>query len=155
MGRFAAQNLFGAARGRRPLPCFVEEQRFRRYQTALPRATRLKALQCLLAAIGFEQNALTIATDYFGVEGEERDQAAALLRRYDIDDDAIAAQASEHNLPTISAMERLMANRQSRRDMIVKHYQRRKRKSEKPKMGGQAEPARNNDNSAPPKKDAA
>jgi hypothetical protein len=108
-----------------------EEQRFRRQQAALPAATRLKALQCLLAAIGFEKDALTIATAYFGTEREECDKAIALVRRFAITEDAISAQASEHNLPTISALDRLMANRQSRRDMIVKQYQRRKHKAAK------------------------
>ena len=109
-----------------------EEQRFRRQQAALPAATGLKALQCLLASIGFEQDALTIATDYFGVDGEERITAAALLRRFGINDDAIAAQASQHNLPTLSALERLLGNRQARRDTIVRQYQRRQRKADKP-----------------------
>jgi hypothetical protein len=108
-----------------------EEQRFRRQQAALPAATRLKALQCLLAAIGFEKDALTIATAYFGTEREECDKAIALVRRFAITEDAISAQASEHNLPTISALDRLMANRQSRRDMIVKQYQQRQRKAKK------------------------
>jgi hypothetical protein len=108
-----------------------EEQRFRRQQAALPAATGLKALQCLLASIGFEQDALTIATCYFGGDGEERTKATALLRRFGITDDAIAAQASQHNLPTISALERLLGHRQSRRDMILREYQRRKRKADK------------------------
>ena len=108
-----------------------EEQRFRRQQAALPAATGLKALQCLLASIGFGQDALTIATGYFGGDGEERTKATALLRRFGITDDAIAAQASQHNLPTISALERLLGHRQSRRDMIVRQHQRRKRKADK------------------------
>src|SRR5207237_5524624 len=105
-----------------------EEQRFRRQQAALPGATGLKALQCLLASIGFAPDALTIATDYFGVDGDERTKATALLRRFAITDDAIAAQASQLNLLTISALEHLLGNRQSRRDTIVRHHQRRKRK---------------------------
>jgi hypothetical protein len=88
-------------------------------------------LQCLLASIGHEPDALTIASDYFGVDADERNRATALLRHYRISDDAIAAQASQHNLPTISALERLMGNRQARRDTIVRHYQRRKRKADK------------------------
>ena len=108
-----------------------EEQRFRRQQAALPAATGLKALQCLLASIGFEPDALTIATDYFGVDTDERTTATALLRRFGITDDAIAAQASQHNLATIAALERLLGNRQSRRDMILREYQRRKRKADK------------------------
>ena len=55
-----------------------------------------------------------------------------MLRRFDITEDAIAAQASQHNLATISALERLLGNRQARRDMIVTQYQRRKRKADKP-----------------------
>jgi hypothetical protein len=95
--------------------------------------------------------------DYFGQNEEERATAIVFLDRLGITNEAIAAQASEHNLATISALERLMANRQSRRDMIVKQYQRRKRKAEKHKadLARQPEPARRNDNSAPPKKDAA
>jgi hypothetical protein len=109
-----------------------EEQRFRRQQAALPVATGLKALACLLASIGFEKDALDIATGYFGEDGDEHNRATALLRRFNITDDAITAQASQHNLPILSVLERLMANRQSRRDMIVRQYQRRKRKAEKP-----------------------
>jgi hypothetical protein len=108
-----------------------EEQRFRRQQVALPGATGLKALQSLLASIGFEQNALTIATDYFGEDGDEHTKATALLRRFNITDDAINAQASQHNLSILSMLERLMASRQSRRDVIVSEYQRRKRKADK------------------------
>jgi hypothetical protein len=134
-----------------------EERRYRRQQGALPTATRLKALECLLAANGYEKIAIKIAMDYFGRNEEERATAIVFLDRLGITNEAIAAQASEHNLATISAMERLMANRQSRRDMIVKQYQRRKRKAEKHKadLARQPEPARRNDNSAPPKKDAA
>jgi hypothetical protein len=107
-----------------------EEQRFRRQQTALPGATRMKALACLLVSIGFDQNALTVACDYFGDDGEERNKAVALVRRFGITDDAINAQASQDNLQILSALERLMGNRRSRRDAIVREYQRRKRKAE-------------------------
>jgi hypothetical protein len=47
---------------------------------ALPNDTRFKALQCLLAVIGHEQDALTIATN-FGPDEEERSKAIALLQR--------------------------------------------------------------------------
>jgi hypothetical protein len=108
-----------------------EEQRFRRQQAALPVATGLKALACLLASIGFEKDALDIATGYFGEDGDERARATALLRRFNITDDAINAQASQHNLPILSMLERLMASRQSRRDVILSEYHRRKRKADK------------------------
>jgi len=108
-----------------------EEQRYRRQQTALPAATRMKALACLLVSIGFEQNALAVACDYFGDDGEERNKAVALVRRFGITEDAINAQASQDNLHILSALERLMGNRQSRRDSIVSEYQRRQRKAEK------------------------
>ena len=108
-----------------------EEQRFRRQQSALPAATRMKALACLLVSIGFEQNALAVACDYFGDDGEERNKAVALVRRFGITEDAINAQASQDNLHILSALERLMGNRQSRRDTIVSEYQRRQRKAEK------------------------
>jgi hypothetical protein len=110
---------------------FWEEQRFRRHQAALPNATRLKALQCLLAAIGLEQRALEVATDYFGLDEEERIKAIALVRRYGITEDAIAAQAGALHLTTLSFLERLTASRQSRRDMIVREYRRRQRKADK------------------------
>jgi hypothetical protein len=109
-----------------------EEQRFRRQQAALPNATALKALQCLLASVGYEANALAIATDYFGFDEEERTKAIALVRRCRITEDAISAQATELNLSTLSFLERLTANRQSRRDMIVREYRRRQRKAHKP-----------------------
>ena len=108
-----------------------EEQRFRRQQSALPAATRMKALACLLVSIGFEQNALAVACDYFGDDDEERNKAVASVRRFGITDDAINAQASQDNLHILSALERLMGNRQSRRDSIVSEYQRRQRKAEK------------------------
>ena len=108
-----------------------EEQRFRRQQSALPAATRMKALACLLVSIGFEQDALAMACDYFGDDDEERTKAVASVRRFGITDDAINAQASQDNLQILSALERLMGNRQSRRDTIVSEYQRRKRKAEK------------------------
>ena len=108
-----------------------EEQRFRRQQAALPVATGLKALQSLLASIGFENDALDIATGYFCEDGDEPTKAAALLQRFNITDDAINAQANQLNLPILSMLERLMASRQSRRDVIVSEYQRRKRKADK------------------------
>jgi hypothetical protein len=108
-----------------------EEQRFRRQQAALPNATRFKALQCLLAAIGLEQRALEIATDYFGVDEEERKKAITLVQRYGITDDAITAQASELHLATLSVLERLATNRQSQRNMIVKRCHRRQRQADK------------------------
>jgi hypothetical protein len=108
-----------------------EEQRFRRQQAALPVATGLKALACLLASNGFEKDALDIATGYFCEGGEERTRATALLRRFNITDDAINAQASQHNLPILSMLERLMASRQSRRDVILSEYHRRQRKADK------------------------
>jgi hypothetical protein len=88
-----------------------EEQRFRRQQTALPGATRMKALACLLVSIGFEQNAVAVACDYFGDDGEERNKAVGLVRRLGITDDAINAQASQDNLQILSVLERLMGNR--------------------------------------------
>jgi len=109
-----------------------EEQRFRRQQAALPVATGFKALQCLLAANGLENNAMAIAHDYFGPTREGRDKAQAVLDRFGITEEAIAAQASEHSLLTVSALDRLMANRQSRRDTIVKQYERRKRQAARP-----------------------
>jgi hypothetical protein len=108
-----------------------EEQRFRRQQAALPGATRMKALVCLLASIGFENDALDIATNYFGEDDDERSKATALIRRFGITDDAINAQASQQNLPILSVLERLMATRQSRRDVVVSEYLRRKRKADK------------------------
>src|ERR1700676_4000453 len=108
-----------------------EERRFRRQQAALPNATRMKALVCLLASNGFENDALDIASSYFGGDAEERSKATALVRRYGITDDAISAQASEHHLPILSTLERLVDNRQSRRDVIVSEYHRRKRKADK------------------------
>src|SRR3954451_3041162 len=109
-----------------------EEQRFRRQQAALPVATGFKALQCLLAPNGLEKNAMAIAHDYFGPTREGRDKAQVMLDRFGITEEAIAAQASEHSLLTVSALDRLMANRQSRRDTIVKQYERRKRQAAKP-----------------------
>ncbi|WP_291686821.1 hypothetical protein [Bradyrhizobium sp.] len=108
-----------------------EEQRFRRQQAALPGATGMKALVCLLASIGFEKDALDIATSYFGEDDDERSNATALIRRFNITDDAINAQASQQNLPILSTLEHLMANRQSRRDVVVSEYHRRKRKADK------------------------
>ncbi|HWJ17538.1 MAG TPA: hypothetical protein VNR65_02315 [Geobacterales bacterium] len=108
-----------------------EEQRFRRQQAALPGASRMKALVCLLASIGFEKDALDIATSYFGEDDDERNKATALIRRFGITDDAINAQASQQNLPILSVLEHLMANRQSRRDVVVSEYHRRKRKADK------------------------
>ena len=108
-----------------------EEQRFRRQQAALPVATGVKALACLLASNGFENDALDIATGYFCEDGDEPTNAAALLRRFNITDDAINAQANQLNLSIISMLERLMANRQSRRDVIVSEYHRRQRKADK------------------------
>jgi hypothetical protein len=91
----------------------------------------MKALACLLVSIGFEQNAPAVACDYFGDDDEEQNKAAALVRRVEITDDAINAQASQDNLHILSALERLMGNRQSRRDTIVSEYQRRQRGAEK------------------------
>lgn len=109
-----------------------EEQRFRRQQAALPVATCVKALACLLMSNGFQEDTLfDIATGYFCEDGDEPTQAAGLLRRFNITDDAIYAQASQLNLPTLSMLEHLMANRQSRRDVIVSEYRRRQRKAEK------------------------
>ena len=108
-----------------------EERRFRRQQAALPNATRMKALVCLLASNGFENDALDIASSYFGGDAEERSKATNLVRRYGITDDAISAQASEQYLPILSTLERLVDNRQSRRDVIVSEYHRRKRKADK------------------------
>jgi hypothetical protein len=91
----------------------------------------MKALACLLVSIGFEQNALAVACDYFGDDDEGRNKAVALVRRFGITEDAINAQASQDNLHILSALERLMGNRQSRRDTIVSEYQQRQRKAEK------------------------
>lgn len=72
-----------------------EEQRFRRQQAALPVATGVKALVCLLASNGFKEDTLfDIASGYFCEDGDEPTKAAALLRCFHITDDAINAQAS-------------------------------------------------------------
>jgi hypothetical protein len=112
-----------------------EEKRYRQHLVALPRASRFKALVALLIQFSpnYQIKASEIALDYFGADEERRSRAERLLRRYDITDDAITAQAHEMHAQTIRALERMVGHRQTLRNRVIKEVKRDKRKAEKKK----------------------
>jgi hypothetical protein len=110
-----------------------EERRYRCQQVALTNATRFKALVCLALPFAphFEVQASELALAYFGAEPENRDRTRRILLRYGITDDAINAEAAELHAESLGALDRLIGNRQLRRDTILKEFARRRRKAEK------------------------
>jgi hypothetical protein len=110
-----------------------EERRYRCQQVALTNATRFKALVCLALPFAphFEVQASELALAYFGSEPENRDRTRRILLRYGITDDAINAEAAELHAESLGALDRLIGNRQLRRDTILKEFARRRRKAEK------------------------
>jgi hypothetical protein len=112
-----------------------EVERYRTQRVALPHAARFKAIVALLMQFKnvYNLEATKTAVDYLGLEPKEREQAQNLLRIFGITDDAINAQAAELHEKSIAALDRLIAQGQTRRSNIVREVQRDKRRAEKAK----------------------
>lgn len=108
-----------------------ELERYRTQRVAPATATRFKALLFLL--LPFTNNFVALANEitleYFGSEGPEaREEAIEIVRGYDITDAAISAEAAERGIP---ALDRLIAQSQTRRSSIVREVKRDKRRQAK------------------------
>jgi hypothetical protein len=112
-----------------------EEKRYRKQLVAFPNAARFKALVALTAQISpnFDMKASSVALDYFGPDKERSDAAKRFFGRYGITDDAITAMATELHASTIGIFERMVSNRQNRRNGVIKEVERDKRRAEKKK----------------------
>jgi hypothetical protein len=114
----------------------VEVTRYRTQRVALANASRFKALVFLLLPFTNDLGSLAteIAMKYFGSEGPEaRKQATSIVRGYNITDAAISAHAAELHPRSIPALDRLVAQGQTRRSSIVREVERDKRRAAKAK----------------------
>jgi len=124
--RWRVEDLFQGTR---------EIKRYRTQRVALPDAARFNAIVMLLMPYKnvFKLEAAKTAVIYLGREPEAREQARKFLRSYDITDAAINAQAAELHARSIAAMDRLIAQGQTRRSSIVREVERDKRRADKAK----------------------
>jgi hypothetical protein len=124
--RWWVEDLFHNAR---------EGTRYRTQRVALPRAARFQAIVVLLMQYknAFRVEAVKTARDYLGPESKERQQARNWLRSFDITDAAINAQAAALHEKSIAALDRLIAQGQTRRSNIVREVKRDKRRADKAK----------------------
>lgn len=125
-GRWQVEELF---HGRR------EVTRYRTQRVALPHAARFTAIVVLLMQYKnvFKLEATKIAGDYLGPPSAEREQARNFLRRFDITDAAINAQAAELHPKSIAALDRLIAQRENRCSSLVREVKQDKRREAKEK----------------------
>ncbi len=124
--RWRVEDLFHGTR---------ELTRYRTQRVALPHAARFKAIVALLMQFKHVYNleAAKTARDYLGLEPKEREQAQNLLRIFGITDAAINTQAAELHEKTIAALDRLIAQRETRRSSIVREVKRENRRGAKEK----------------------
>jgi hypothetical protein len=138
------KHMFDRWRGEDLVHNTQELERYRTQRVALANASRFRALVFLL--LPFTNNlgplATEIAMQYFGSEGPEaRKKAISIVRGYNITDAAISAQAAELHPRSIPALDRLVAQGQTRRSSIVREVERDKRREEKAKAK-RSKPAR-------------
>ena len=122
-----------------------ELERYRAQRVALANASRFKALVFLLLPFTNDLGSLAteIARKYFGSEGpEKRKEAISLVRGCGITDAAINAQAAELHPRSIPALDRLVAQGQTRRSSIVREVERDKRREAKAKARQETGPGR-------------
>jgi hypothetical protein len=113
-----------------------ELERYRAQRVALANASRFKALVFLLLPFTNDLGSLAaeITRQYFGSEGpEKRKDAISVVRGCGITDAAINAQAAELHARSIAALDRLVAQGQTRRSNIVSEVKRDKRRADKAK----------------------
>jgi hypothetical protein len=124
--RWRVEDLFHTTR---------EITRYRTQRVALPNAARLRAIVVLLMQYKnvFKVEAAKTARDYLGPESKEREQALNWLRSFGITDAAIHAQAAELYPRSIPALDRLVAQGQTRRSSIMREVERDKRRADKAK----------------------
>jgi hypothetical protein len=124
--RWRVEDLFHATR---------EITRYRTQRVELPNAARFSAIVALLMPYKnvFKVEAVKTARDYLGPESKERQQARNWLRSFGITDAAINAQAAALHEKSIAALDRLIAQGQTRRSNIVREVKRDKRRADKAK----------------------
>jgi hypothetical protein len=124
--RWRVEDLFHATR---------EVTRYRTQRVALPHAARFRAIVMLLMQYKnvFKVEATKTARDYLGPESEEREQARNWLRSFGITDAAINTMAAELHPRSIAALDRLVAQGQTRRSSIMREVERDKRRADKAK----------------------
>lgn len=124
--RWRVEDLFHSTR---------EVTRYRTQRVALPRAARFRAIVVLLMQYKnvYKLEATKTARDYLGLEPKEREQARNFLKILGITDAAINAQAAELHEKSIAALDRLIAQGQTRRSNLVREVKRDKRRADKAK----------------------
>jgi hypothetical protein len=130
-----ATNVFDRWREEDLFQLTREIERYRTQRVALPHADRFKAIVALLIPHKglFNLEVVKTAADYVGPEPDERRQADNLLRILGITDAAINAQAAELHQPSIAALDRLIAQGQTRRSSIVREIERGTRRAARAK----------------------
>jgi hypothetical protein len=124
--RFEATDLVNAA---------WEERRYSRQRVALTTAMRFKAFVCLVTPLdqAYHLEATAAAYDYFASTPERHTKVAIQLAKFAINEAAIDALAATFQSETMALLDRRIASAKSQRNIVVKEFQRRQRKAEKPK----------------------
>jgi hypothetical protein len=112
-----------------------EEWRYSQQRLALTAAMRFKALVCLVTPVSeaYNLDATSAAYDYFASTPEHHSNISIKLAKFGITDAAINAQAATFQSETMTLLDRRIASAKSQRNIVVKEFQRRQRKAEKPK----------------------
>jgi hypothetical protein len=130
------KDIFGRWRVEDLVHTTRELERYRTQRVAQANASRFKALVFLLLPFTNDLGSLAaeITRQYFGSEGpEKRKDAISVVRGCGITDAAINAQAAELHARSIAALDRLVAQGQTRRSNIVREVKRDKRRADKAK----------------------
>jgi hypothetical protein len=102
---------------------------------ALTTAMRFKAFVCLVTPLdqAYNLEATPAAYDYFASTPERHTKVAVQLAKFGINEAAIDALAATFQSETMALLDRRIASAKSQRNIVVKEFQRRQRKAEKPK----------------------
>jgi hypothetical protein len=104
-----------------------EEQRLRRYATALSEGAFMQALQSLLEPIckGTNEIAAQVALDYYSTDPKEKKSIMAHLVQYGITIEMIEAKAMQIAAAGLLTFDRMTLNRQTGRRLLRKELEQR------------------------------
>jgi len=154
----AKDDIFSQLKVQEVTDSIWESRRFKRFGIQSVESAMLTALEYLLqpACAGTPHSPLLLAGDYYSNKPETKKAAHEIVARLGITPDTILGQAVAMS-GEFGLFDRLADNRASRYKQLLKHHDKQLRKAEKREaaLARQRQPARPNDNLAPPKKDAA
>ena len=129
-----------------------EAQRYKKFEVRLIEGSRLSALVHLLMPI-FDLDHLlstTTALEYFGQNQDRSKRVRKLMAAHNITEEAISAKALAMQAGQISYIERMVSNRETSRNALLREHERRQRRAAR-----QSRKRGANDNEAQAKKNSS